>query len=94
MERIQQRVAEHLRRLTLPGDRNAARQFARDWSQYLRVRDEVMASILEGQTTAAIERDLHVGTPAFDRARADLLAMQNRYKTDAGLRRELSLVTC
>ncbi|HEX7940402.1 MAG TPA: PAS domain-containing protein, partial [Gemmatimonadaceae bacterium] len=86
--RIAQRVGEHLRRLTLPADRAAARQFARDWVQYLNVRDEVIASILEGQTQVAVERDLHVATPAFDRARADLLAMQNRYKTDAVLRRD------
>src|SRR5689334_2224093 len=86
--RIAQRVAEHLRKLTLPADRAAARQFARDWVQYLNVRDEVIASILEGQTTVAVERDLHVGTPYFDRARADLLAMQERYKTDAAIRRD------
>ena len=52
------------------------------------MRDEVIASILEGQTAVAVERDLHVGTPAFDRARADLLAMQYRYKTDAAFRRD------
>jgi len=86
--RITQRIAEHLNRLTLSSDRTAAHQFARDWTQYLRVRDEVIASILEGQTEVAIERDLHVGTPYFDRARADLLAMQNRYKTDAAIRRD------
>ncbi|HEX7979421.1 MAG TPA: EAL domain-containing protein [Gemmatimonadaceae bacterium] len=86
--RISQRVNEHLRRLTLPADRVAARQFARDWAQYLNVRDDVISSILEGQTAVAIERDLHVGTKAFDRARADLLAMQDRYKTDAALRRD------
>jgi diguanylate cyclase (GGDEF)-like protein/PAS domain S-box-containing protein len=86
--RIQQHVAEHVNRLALRGDAAAAHRFERDWAQYLRVRDEVIASILEGQTSAAIERDLHVGTPAFDRARADLLAMQNRYKTDAAMRRD------
>jgi len=41
--RIQQRIAEHLSRLTLSADRTAAHQFARDWTQYLRVRDEVIA---------------------------------------------------
>ena len=85
-QRIQQRIAEHLGRLKLSSDRAAAHQFARDWTQYLRVRDEVIASILEGQTEVAVERDLHVGTPYFDRARADLLAMQERYRTDAALR--------
>jgi hypothetical protein len=42
----------------------------------------VIASILEGQT-AARSTDLELGTPTFDRARADLLAMQDRYKADA-----------
>src|SRR3954469_3103118 len=52
--RIAQRVAEHLHRLTLAADRAAARQFVRDWAQYLNVRDDVIASILEGQTTVAV----------------------------------------
>jgi diguanylate cyclase (GGDEF)-like protein/PAS domain S-box-containing protein len=86
--RVKQRIAEHVRQLTHPGDVAAARQFERDWVDYVKVRDEVIASMLEGQTSTAIANDLRLGTPAFDRARADLLAMQDRYKVDAELRRQ------
>ncbi|MEO8561498.1 MAG: EAL domain-containing protein [bacterium] len=86
--RVTQRVREHVRRLAHASDVAAARRFERDWSEYLRVRDEVIAAILEGQTATAVANDLHAGTPAFDRARADLLAMQERYKIDAELRRQ------
>ena len=48
----------------------------------------MIASILEGQTAFAIATDLELGTPTFDRARADLLAMQDRYKADAEVRRQ------
>ena len=85
--RVAERVHQHIQQLTHADDIAAARRFERDWSEYLHIRDEVIASILEGQTSAAIANDLHAGTRAFDRARADLLAMQERYKADAEQRR-------
>ena len=87
-ERVKQRIAEHIARLGHPADISAAKQFQRDWTEYLGVRDEVIASMLEGQTADAIANDLELGTPTFDRARADLLAMQERYKADAERRRQ------
>ena len=87
-ERVKQRMAEHTARLTGPGEIAAASRFQEDWAEYLRIRDEVIASILEGQTAVAISTDLELGTPTFDRARADLLAMQFQYKADAEVRRQ------
>src|SRR5215218_6216173 len=75
-ERVKQRMAQHMARLTRPGEISAALKFQTDWAEYLRIRDEVISAILE------------FGTPTFDRARADLLAMQDRYKTDAEVRRQ------
>ena len=86
--RVKQRMAQHTARLTGSGEIAAARRFQDDWAQYLRIRDEVIASILEGQTAVAISTDLELGTPTFDQARADLLAMQDRYKEDAEARRQ------
>src|SRR5829696_2815425 len=63
--RVKQRIAEHVARLEHPSDVTAARQFERDWTEYLRVRDEVISSILEGQTAEAITNDLQRGTPSF-----------------------------
>ena len=87
-ERVRQRMAQHTARLANPGEIAAASRFQKNWAEYLRIRDEVIASILEGQTAAAIATDLEFGTPTFDRARADLLAMQDRYKADAEVRRQ------
>ena len=87
-ERVKQRMAQHMAQLALPGEVKAAKQFQYDWAEYLRVRDEVIASILEGRSADAISMDLQFGTPTFDRARADLLSMQDRYKADAEVRRQ------
>src|SRR5215218_5015331 len=81
-------MAKHMAQLTGPGEIAAASRFQKDWGEYLRIRDDVIAAILEGQTAAAIATDLEFGTPTFDRARTDLLAMQDRYKMDAELRRQ------
>jgi PAS domain S-box-containing protein len=81
-------MSQHMASLDQPGEIAAAKTFQADWAEYLRVRDEVIASILEGDTKAAIDNDLQSGTTTFDRARADLLAMQHRYKTDAEARRQ------
>jgi diguanylate cyclase (GGDEF)-like protein/PAS domain S-box-containing protein len=85
--RVTERMRRHIDLLAHSSDAGSARRFERDWHQYLRVRDEVIALILEGQTAAAVASDLRTATPAFDRARADLLAMQEHYKADAELRR-------
>jgi diguanylate cyclase (GGDEF)-like protein len=87
-ERVTRRVAQHMAALRHPDEIAAAKRFQRDWSSYLRVRDEVISSILEGQIDVAIALDLRYGTETFDRARADLLAMQEQYKVDAELRRQ------
>src|SRR4051812_25262601 len=65
-ERVTARVHQHIRQLAHPDDIAAARQFEHDWNDYITVRDEVIAAILEGQSAAAIANDLHAGTPAFD----------------------------
>jgi diguanylate cyclase (GGDEF)-like protein/PAS domain S-box-containing protein len=85
--RVRERVREHVSHLTHPGAVDAAQRFEHDWTEYLRVRDEVIASMLEGRSSVALANDIRFGTPAFDRARGDLLAMQERYKLDAELRR-------
>jgi diguanylate cyclase (GGDEF)-like protein/PAS domain S-box-containing protein len=85
--RVTQRVAEQVAQLAEPGSIEASRRFEHDWAEYLKVRDEVIAAMLEGRSAEAVATDLRFGTPAFDHARADLLAMQERYKSDAERRR-------
>src|SRR5215475_7230258 len=61
-----------------------------DWISYLGVRDEVLASILEGSTQEAVSLDLKGGVPAFDRVRKDLDEVKRHYAEDAS-RRETDL---
>ncbi|MFN0121433.1 MAG: response regulator [Blastocatellia bacterium] len=45
------------------------RGFTTEWNNYLRVRDEEIALLLEGDHETAATRDLHEGIGAFNRAR-------------------------
>lgn len=54
-----------------------------DWITYLGVRDEVLASILEGSTQEAVTLDLKGGVPAFDQVRQDLNEIKLLYAEDA-----------
>ncbi|MEO5821287.1 MAG: ATP-binding protein [Vicinamibacteraceae bacterium] len=56
------------------------------WTEYLRGRDEVIASILEGQVTEAVARDLSEGAPAFERVRKALGAVESRQHRSAEAR--------
>ena len=59
-----------------------------DWITYLGVRDEVLASILEGSTQEAVNLDLKGGVPAFERVRQDLNEVKRLYGEDASRREE------
>jgi PAS domain S-box-containing protein len=61
----------------------ATSNLEREWAVYLKIRDEVIAQILEGSIDAAIQRDLREGVPAFDRVRAALQALMQVQKEDA-----------
>jgi len=63
--------------------RQALDRFRTDWGSYLLERNEVIASILEGNTKEAVERELREGLPAFERVRADLQEIKVRYKDQA-----------
>ncbi len=69
---------------------NLADRLNHDWITYLGVRDEVLASILEGSTQEAVNLDLKGGVPAFERVRSDLNEVKRLYGEDAS-RREADL---
>jgi signal transduction histidine kinase len=54
-----------------------------DWAAYLGVRDEVLASILEGSTKEAIDLELKDGLRLFDRVREDLEETERLYDEQA-----------
>ena len=60
-----------------------ADRLRRDWTSYLGVRDEVLASILEGSTKEAVSLDLSGGVSAFEHVRQDLDEVKRLYGEDA-----------
>ena len=85
--RVRARIYRQLSRVAQPADLVVARRFTRDWASYLRVRDAVIALILEGQSAPAVALDLRDGTTAFDHVRRDLRAMQARFEAGAEAQR-------
>src|SRR5947209_12169130 len=51
-------IAEYLKRARIPSEVEVGKRLRDDWSAYLRIRDEVLASILEGSTREAVELDI------------------------------------
>jgi len=54
-----------------------------DWAAYLKVRDEVLASILEGSTKEAVTLDLSRGVSSFDRVGQDMEEVKRLYDEQA-----------
>ena len=73
---------------TSPALVDASQRFARDWSNYLRVRDELIGLILEGSLKEAAALDLRDGIPDFNRVRDDLQEIKQLHKSDASRRLE------
>jgi two-component system sensor histidine kinase/response regulator len=78
-------IDRQVRHSTSSDLRRAGERFTVDWRAYLAVRDRVIASILEGASKEAIDRDLRDGIPAFNTVRDDLQAIKDLYKQQARL---------
>ena len=83
-------IIEYRNQARSPQEIALADRLNRDWMNYLGVRDEVLASILEGSTQEAVSLDLKGGVPAFERVRQDLSEVKRLYAEDAS-RREADL---
>jgi hypothetical protein len=70
--RVNEGIGEYLRQVHMPHEIEVGKRLQRDWSDYLSVRNEVLASILEGSTKEAVNLDLKGGVPSFERVRQDL----------------------
>jgi signal transduction histidine kinase len=79
-------IAQYLREADTPSELAVGKKLESDWSAYLRVRDEVLASILEGSEKAAVALDLKDGVPLFDNVRADLEEIDRLYDEQASVR--------
>lgn len=76
-------IEEYRREANRPEESAMAARLSRDWIAYLEVRDEVLASILEGSTQEAVARDIAGGVPAFERVRSDLDQVKRLYAEEA-----------
>src|SRR6516164_3340567 len=87
---VKEGIAEYRNQATSSEEIALAERLNRDWTNYLGVRDEVLASILEGSIQEAVHLDLAGGVPAFERVRQDLNEVKRLYGEDAS-RREANL---
>ncbi len=82
-QRVKDGIAEYARQARTPAGQALAGRLAQEWDDYLSVRDEVLASILEGSTKEAVALDLQSGVPSFERVRRDIEEVKLRYAADA-----------
>ena len=76
-------IAQYLAGARMTRELELGRRLQRDWAEYLKVRDEGLASILEGSTKEAVDLDLSGGVPSFDRVRQDLEEVKRLYDEQA-----------
>src|SRR5215470_17348488 len=83
-------IHQYLGRARNAREVEVGKRLQNDWTGYLKVRDEVLASILEGSTKEAVDYDLTGGVPSFDRVRQDLEEIKRLYDEQAS--RQLAVV--
>jgi len=84
--RVRNGIAEYALQANIASKVKLASRLNLDWTHYLHIRDEVLASILEGSTREAVSLDLTGGVPAFERVRQDLNEVKRLYEQDAAER--------
>jgi len=84
--RVTEGINDYLAHARMQREVDVGKRLQGDWSAYLKVRDEVLASILEGSTKEAVDFDLHGGVPSFDRVRQDLEEVKRLYDEQASER--------
>lgn len=76
-------IANYLAGARITREMELGHRLQGDWAAYLKMRDEVLASILEGSTKEAVDLDLSGGVPSFDRVRQDLEEVKRLYDEQA-----------
>jgi signal transduction histidine kinase len=88
--RVTDGINDYLAHAHAPREIELGKRLQTDWHDYLKIRDEVLASILEGSTREAVDYDLTGGVPSFDRVRQDLEEVKRLYDEQAS--RQLAIV--
>jgi signal transduction histidine kinase len=81
--RVSAGIAQYLHDARTAEEITLAWRLKTDWSAYLKVRDEVLASILEGSIKEAVTLDLGGGVSSFDRVGQDLEEVKRLYDQQA-----------
>lgn len=84
--RVTDGIVEYRQQAKQPAEIELASRLDRDWANYLPVRDEVLALILEGSASEAVHLDLSGGVPSFERVRQDLNEVKRLYEDEASQR--------
>jgi signal transduction histidine kinase len=84
--RVTEGITDYIAHARMPREVDVGKRLDGDWSAYLKVRDEVLASILEGSIKEAVDFDLAGGVPSFDRVRQDLEEVKRLYDEQASQR--------
>ena len=84
--RVTEGITAYLQGARIINEIEVGRRLLRDWTAYLAIRDEVLASILEGSIKEAVDLDLSGGVPSFDRVNQDLEEIKRLYDQQASAR--------
>lgn len=76
-------IAQYLADATTVEQTLAGQQLAKDWNDYLKVRDEVLGLIQEGSPKEAVYLDLNLGVSEFDRVGHDMDEVKRSYNEQA-----------
>ncbi|HZH30542.1 MAG TPA: response regulator [Pyrinomonadaceae bacterium] len=82
-ERIAGLIVQERQKATSPELSQAVDKFEADWATYLKTRDDVLGTILQGSIKDAVQIDQTRSIPAFNQVRADLQQIKQLYKNDA-----------
>jgi signal transduction histidine kinase len=84
--RVSEGISQYLQEARTEEETALGWRLHSDWAAYLRVRDEVLASILEGSIKEAVSLDLSGGISSFDRVGQDLEEVKRLYDQQASQR--------
>jgi len=79
-------IVDYLREPRTRKELEVGKRLQAEWSEYLKVRDEVLASILEGSTKEAIALEVGSGVELFEPVRRDLAEIERLYDDQASQR--------
>src|SRR5215470_5224148 len=80
---VTQGIAQYLAEAHTAQETRDGQQLAKDWNDYLKVRDQVLGLILENSPKEAVQLDLNLGVLEFDHVRRDLDELKQRYDDQA-----------